>query len=262
MVLVDVVSGNIRRQTRSRKAAPAQASLRLTIKVLDMKYCPGDAELDSLVMRVKFSYRNVGTQAIILYKGSNVISRIMVRRSADRNDALELNSLISYVTDGQTAAFTQKDPPNAFVVLASAETFETETFTRLFVVKGDARPIQGAITSGTHFLQLEVPTWPSAKAEALRLRRIWKRSGFLWYVPITSAPVRFDVPRERAVETCPNSALDMVSFQFPDMHAHGLAQRIEVIAAFHARNNPAAAGFRRPLLQHSRHLHKVLVNEQ
>src|SRR5437667_12811131 len=48
-------------------------------------------------------------------------------------------------------------------------------------------------------------------------------------------------------------------FQLLYMRPHGLAQRLQIVTAFHARHDAPGAAFGRPLLHDARHLHKVRV---
>src|SRR5438067_191012 len=52
------------------------------------------------------------------------------------------------------------------------------------------------------------------------------------------------------------------SLQFCDVRPHRLAQRIEVVATFHAGNDPARAGSVGPFLHYSGHLYKIFVAEK
>ena len=46
------------------------------------------------------------------------------------------------------------------------------------------------------------------------------------------------------------------------MGPDGFAQRVEVVAAFHAGNDPAATALTSPLLYYSSHLHEVSIRQQ
>ena len=63
--------------------------------------------------------------------------------------------------------------------------------------------IAGAVLSGKHLLQVEVPTWPESDELAKELRLRWQPSGLLWYDPVISAPVSFTVDKRHKVFDCP-----------------------------------------------------------
>jgi hypothetical protein len=178
--------------------------LLLTATIIDQKYCAGDAELDGLRINLRLSYTNVGPQTLILYKGSNLVSRLMVSRNTE--DALagrfENNALLTQVTDGKVATFKDSVPDEGFVVLSPGAAFHVETTVTVFAVRGDKREITGAVKSGEHILQVEVPTWPGSVKLAEKFRRRWQRQGMLWNEPAVSAPLPFHVAKNRLVVEC------------------------------------------------------------
>ena len=53
-----------------------------------------------------------------------------------------------------------------------------------------------------HVLQVTVLHWYESRALAQKLRESWQRSGLLWFEPVTSAPVPFNVAEERPASGC------------------------------------------------------------
>lgn len=189
------------RTTQQEESLPPQ----LTATLMDQQYCIGDAELDSLQMKVRLTFTNIGTRQLILYKGSDLISRIAISRNVEDAAAkqFEVNASITEITDGKRMDFHGSVPGSAFVVLSPGTSYEVETVVTVFAVRGNAREIAGAVRSGKHVLQVEVSTWPHSKALAEELRRRWQFSGFLWSDPLISVPMPFTVKTQRNVVDCP-----------------------------------------------------------
>lgn len=190
-------------QVRTRHEKRSK-SLHLTMKIIDQKYCVGDSELDGLAIKAKLIYNNIGEERIIFYKSSNLVSRIMISRSPE--DAIakrfEVNSSITWVSDGSRTEVKALSPGKMFVILPPGASYEAETVVSVLVVRDDTCTITGAVTSGPHFLQVEVSTWPESEELAIKLRYRWRRSGFLWYDGVVSAPVPFTVQKERLLVPC------------------------------------------------------------
>jgi len=182
-----------------------ESSLQLTMKIVSSQYCPGDAELDSLRLKVRLIYTNTGKKPLILYKGIPLISRLMISRNLP--DAamkrFEINSSLTQLTGAANKCYKGANPNSCFFILPPSERYEAETVVRLFVVRGDIREISGAVRSGDHVLQVEVMTWNESDELAKNLRQRWRRYGILWYEPITSAPTAFIVEKQRKVTDCP-----------------------------------------------------------
>jgi hypothetical protein len=192
---------NVAGQVSSQRQEP---SLQLSTIIVSQKYCAGDAELDGLRMKLLLHYTNTGQQPIILYKGSSFVSRVMVSRSTEDAAArrFEVNASLTQVTEGGDVKVEAPTPGPLFVILAPDTSFDTEESVSVFAVRGDMRRIEGAISSGEHVLQIEVPTWPASNDLAKNLHDLWQRSGYLWYEPVVSAPMRFKVETKRSVREC------------------------------------------------------------
>lgn len=179
--------------------------VQLTMRTVSGEYCVGDSELDSLRLKVRLTYANKGRRRLILYEGSRLISRIMISRNF--TDALakrfEVNSSLTQLTASGSKCYKGAVPNDCFVILPPGASHEAETVIGLFVVRGDAREIAGAVKSGDHVVQVEVITWHESDKLAKDLRARWRRYGTVWYEPITSAPVPFTVEKQRKVADCP-----------------------------------------------------------
>jgi polyferredoxin len=110
-----------------------------------------------------------------------------------------LASALGYLQVTRLASFGNK----SLCILCGLCVSVVETVVGLFVVRGDAREITGAVKSGNHVLQVEVITWRKSNKMAKGLRARWRRYGTVWYEPITSVAVPFTVEKERKIADCP-----------------------------------------------------------
>jgi hypothetical protein len=186
------------------KSSPPEA-LGLSIKVEGEQYCIGDSELDGLRLKARLVYTNHGKETLILYKGSTTVSRLMISRTFADAAAkrFEVDSSLTAATSGGEKCYRGSVPSTCFVSLQPNASYEVETNIRLFVVRGDARAITGAVMSGDHLLQVEVPTWHESNELAEQVGRRWQQNGTLWSTPVTSAPLLFTVKKEHQVVDCP-----------------------------------------------------------
>jgi len=182
-----------------------ESPLQLTVKIVGSEYCAADSELDSLRLKVQLIYTNRGKQQLILYKSSRLISRTMISRNFADAAAkrFEVNASLTQLASGGNKCYTGAAPNKCFVVLPPGGSYEVEAIAGIFVVKGDAREITGAVKSGDHVLQVEVITWHESDEMAKNLRARWLRYGLLWYEPTTSTPAPLTVQQQRRVVDCP-----------------------------------------------------------
>lgn len=184
--------------------AADKPELRLTSEVISQRYCEGDVELDALALELKLLYENVGSQTLILYKGSDQIVQVIVSRSHE--DAVagknELNSTLSWYTDGSERRVDESSLRKAFVILSPGDVYETKTEARVFVTREGVGQIVGAVGDGEHHLQVTIPTWYGSQQLADTLRKKWQRGGFLWTNSNTSFPMKFKVESRRKVTPC------------------------------------------------------------
>ena len=114
-----------------------------------------------------------------------------------------MNASLTHVTDEGGAKIDTPTPGSLFIILPADASYETKASLSVFAVRHDARRIEGAVSSGEHVLQIEVPTWPASEDLANKLQDRWQRSGCMWYELVTSVPMRFEVERARKVVDCP-----------------------------------------------------------
>src|SRR5207237_10153773 len=72
--------------------------------------------------------------------------------------------------------------------------------------------------------------------------------------------------RERSRPVAPDRKSEIItelgSLQLSHMRSHRFTQRLEVVTAFHTRDNAAAAGFAGPVLDDPSHLYKIIVSQK
>ncbi|MEZ5421569.1 MAG: hypothetical protein R2682_00570 [Pyrinomonadaceae bacterium] len=182
----------------------SQGSLRLGTEILNAEYCAGDRDLDSLRLNLRLTFMNLGNGPIILYKGSDLVSRITVARNVEDLTAkrFEINTSFTWITSATKDCFAGSKPGNCFVVLPPNASYETEATTGFFVVRDDDRQIDGAVSSGEHVLKIEVATWSGSDEIAQGLRERWREYGSLWYQPVISDPLPVKVEKLRKVNRC------------------------------------------------------------
>ncbi len=182
-----------------------EPALQLTTEILRQRYCEGDSELDGLDLELRLRYRNVGSQPLILYKGSEDVYQVKV--SSGPADAArgkyEVNASLTRYTDAGAWEASESSLNRMFVILRPGETYEAKTRARVFVTReGVRRKIEGSVGNGEHYLQVTIPTWHSPQELAERLRKKWGRKGFLWTTSVTSLPMAFTVEPKRTAEDC------------------------------------------------------------
>jgi hypothetical protein len=187
------------------RANDPKQSLQLTTSIIKLKYCAGDADLDSLRLDLRLNFTNVGQQNLILYKGSNLVSQLMVSQNlkgiADKR--FEVNASLTQITDTSAEKVKGSTPNKLFVILPPRASYITEATISIFVFKGDASGVTGAVAAGEHILQVEVPTWTASNDLAKELRSLWQKFGCLWYEPVTSVPMTFKIEKDRVIVDCP-----------------------------------------------------------
>lgn len=178
--------------------------LRLTAEVLGQQHCAAGAATDALRIRLRLQFANVGDQKLILYRGKNLFYQTSVSRSA--SDAAlrrhEAFMTTAWYFDELPERIEQPAPGRAFTILPPGATYETQQTVAVPVLRQGGVPVTNAIAAGDHVLQVTVSTWYESRALAQKLRERWQRSGLLWFEPVTSAPVAFNVAEERPAAGC------------------------------------------------------------
>jgi hypothetical protein len=172
--------------------------LQLTATIDNYRYCTDDKDLDTYRMTLKLRFKNNGDKTIILYKGSNNIQDYIVNNGSQ--NILDVTHTIFF--NNERIAFNEESYKRLFVTLPKNSIYETDAEIRIPVMKNDDKIISGAIGSGKYMLQVKVSTWLEPYELAKELRNKWKERGTLWYEPIWSLPMSFDISRNRRAINC------------------------------------------------------------
>jgi ankyrin repeat protein len=181
-----------------------KSPLRLTLAVLDQKYCAAYEDMDMLHAQVRLTFTNLSSHPLILYRGSSLVAHTQVSKSAEEaaSGKHELDAEATWIMSGpSTPRKYGKTPDDAFTILPSGGTFATNAIVGFAVARTDEAPPH-MIRPGMHVLQVVVRTWPESAERAKELAARWAASGRLWYTTIRSEPVVLQVGSERSVEEC------------------------------------------------------------
>jgi hypothetical protein len=179
-----------------------KAQLQLTTSIIEQKYC--NTGSPSLRIKLLLDYKNVGSSAVILYKGSSLVSRYLISRSTKaaaardyaRDVRLELKSL-----EGSDH-FNTRNPGNDFVILKPNGFYRTESAVDL-PITDSGNPNPDFLRAGTYFLQVNVSTWNESANLGHKLRYRWRHTGALWFSNVLSRPMSFSIEEQPKIVDCP-----------------------------------------------------------
>jgi hypothetical protein len=175
--------------------------LSLTTKITDQKYCGGIyADMAMLRMSLQFAYTNASSRPLILYKGSDLISYVLVAVDSQHilNKQYESNIHVGWVTSRVTLR-ARAQPGNEFIVLRPGDSFRANGSVDVPIA---LEPGNQFLKSGQHVMQVVVETWPTDEAQLDRLRKKWERIGYLWGTNVRSEPMPFAVEPKPSVVEC------------------------------------------------------------
>ena len=174
--------------------------LSLTTKITGQKYCGGIySDMAMFRTSLQLSYTNVSSRPLILYKGSNVISYVLVAVDSEHilNKQYESNIHVGWVTS-RVPLRERAQPGNEFIVLRPGDSFQANGSVDVPIA---LEPGNQFLKSGQHVMQVVVETWPTDEPQLDRLRRKWERIGYLWGANVRSEPMSFAVePKPKVVE--------------------------------------------------------------
>ena len=87
-----------------------------------------------------------------------------------------------------------------FTILKTGEVIEFEQPVSVYLFDAK-RGAEQFLREGTHFLQVDVASWPYI-ADPAPFRRNWKDKGYLWFEGITSEPMPFTINKDRQIIQC------------------------------------------------------------
>jgi hypothetical protein len=179
--------------------------LRAVPELVTQRYCYGDAEVFSVLLKLRTKYQNRTGESIILDKE---IGKAWYREivAQDTNDLLNGKYEYHPITDW---FFSDKDPqpvrpnPNSpgtdFAVLQPGQTFESKIDTGVIVQYENPKNFAGSIRSGVHVLQLELSAW-NHPGQASEFAKSWRGVGRLVSGLIKTEPLEIRIPPNPQVE--------------------------------------------------------------
>jgi hypothetical protein len=174
-----------------------KAQLQLTTSIVREKSC----SRDHLSLELKFTFRNVGAEPVIIDKGSFVM-RAMISQSLKAAVAKRYEAETHARLFADIFPLRPKDISN-FAVIGAGESYDLQTEnTRVSFLIDDGTPrSKEYLRPGNYFLQIEIATW-TYMDDAEQFRRTWKSNGVLWSEGLTSQPMPFVVEQSRPISKC------------------------------------------------------------
>lgn len=182
-----------------------EPALQLTAEIVRQRYCERGPKLDDIILELRLRYRNLGSQPLILYKGSGDVYQIKISSGlADAGDGrYEVTSSRTWFPDGVAWELSESALNRMFVILPPKGTYETKTRARVSATReGVHRRVRGSVGGGEHQLQVTTPTWHGSRESGDSLRKKWSGRGLLWTKDVTSSPIKFVVESKRTVADC------------------------------------------------------------
>jgi hypothetical protein len=173
----------------------------LKTKITEQKYCGGIySDMATLRMSLQLTYTNASSAPLILYKGSDLISYVLVAADSPHilNKQYESHIHVGWVTVGVTLR-DRAQPGNEFIVLRPGDSFQANVSADVPIA---LEPGNQFLQSGRHVMQVVVETWPTDEAKLDHLRKKWERIGYLWGANVRSEPMPFVVESKPVVVEC------------------------------------------------------------
>src|SRR5262245_8445827 len=162
----------------ARQTQQTKASLELTTRIARSTYCKSSdpAGRNTLRLDLRLSYKNVGQQRIILYKGSSIVNRLMV--SATVQDAANkrylLDMLLMVILSDPPEIADSSRPDKNFVILGPSEAFGTDTQVAFPLTRNsDDKTATDSLAGGHYALQVHAWTWLHSNSLKGELRQRW-----------------------------------------------------------------------------------------
>jgi hypothetical protein len=179
-------------------------SLRAVPRLVSQRYCYGDAEVFSVLLKLNMRYENWSKEAAILDKEiGKAWYRIAVARDFNNLAAYryEYHPIIDwFFTDEERPVEPDSDSPGSeFAILKPGQTFENEINTAVIAQYENLQNFPGSIRSGVHVLQMELSAWNHPGAPDYYAAS-WRDRGQLVTGLIKTEPLQIQVPSNPKVE--------------------------------------------------------------
>ncbi len=174
-------------------------------ELVGTRYCYGDSEVYSVLLKLRMKYVNRTQKTLILDKEiGKAWYGLKVARSLDELAAgkYEYNPNIDwFFTDkGKLPDKPKRDSPGAdFAVLAPGETFASEIDAAVVAQYENPKNFAGSVRPGVHFLQLELTAW-NHPGEATLFVKSWRKFGTLVTGAVKTEPLEIRIPSNPKVE--------------------------------------------------------------
>jgi hypothetical protein len=154
-----------------------------------------------LRMSLLLTYTNVSEQALIFYKGSDLMHYLLV--SANEEDAMneryETNIHVGWITSGLSLAEGAK-PGKEFVILAPHQSYETQAGS--VSIPLDLNSTTQFLKPGHHVFQGVTETWSGNQQQFDRLKKKWASVGLLWGRNVRSAAMPLTIDKNPKLMEC------------------------------------------------------------
>src|SRR6267143_3475658 len=105
----------------------APKPLELTVEIVSQNYCAVNQDSESLELKLKLRFRNVGSQKLILYKGHDLFYQTKIRSAAGNpSGPYEVWVVNSRYFDEEVEAIDQASPSKVFVTLSPGAVYLSE----------------------------------------------------------------------------------------------------------------------------------------
>ncbi len=185
--------------------APKQP-LEFSVEIVSQSYCEINEKSAILELQLRLSFRSVGQQKLILYKGHDLFFQSKIL-SAPGNASGPYGVWLvnSRYFDEEIEPIDQPSPSKVFLTLSPGKTWVKEMTIAVGVVDAAVERGDSSIRAGDHTLQLIVSMWYKSRLLAQKLREQWQKTGLLWSDPLSSAPIHFAAQRPHVLPQCKSS---------------------------------------------------------
>ena len=200
-VLLCMLAGTVSSQKPEPKLAPnhPQTSLELKTDVISQTYCANN----NLRLILRFTFRNSGSETLILYRYGFVIGRYGLNKDLNSVKKGKYKYDVRPMLTARMPPEVEAGNPNEefFVILKPGESFGTETDAYLGIDDGSGSD-HSLKPRGRYFLQLQVATWFADPARARELSERWRNTGTLWYGDLISLPMELLIKPYDLKDSC------------------------------------------------------------
>jgi hypothetical protein len=182
---------------------PPELSLKLSTSIIEQRYCNwGEDDYDSLYMKLRLKYTNVGSHPLILYK-DGFIEQELISNTAEDAAAGQLRASSYAPISGERHEVDNALLDQVFTILPPGGSYEAgEAKVSIYAAHSSQGEAAGYLKPGDYVLQVRVSLWPKTQTSREALHEQWQERGYLWSNDVISTPMAFKVEKEREVIRC------------------------------------------------------------